>query len=484
MSKYKFIIIFYFLSYGIFSQINPETKRTNWWYFGQGAGIDWSSGSPVGVSNGQTNSYEGASSISDLNGNLLFYSDGNTIWNKNHVPMQGGNNLLGCDNIPTIVQVSQNALIIPHPGNDSLYYLFHLGCLDFQLYTLKYTVINVKLNNGLGKVISANSHLTLTKAQGLTACRHSDGCSTWIVCKDTSNNYNFFKFSNNGLSLSPTVNISPFGKGNPNSHTTNFKFSNDLSMMAEISFREYNFDTLAIFKFNNASGTLSNCVKIEVNHGHVYGLCFSPDNSKLYTGSEFFGDIILPPLYQYDLSNYSETIIQNSKYLVYQDSAWHGHMQLGPDNKIYFARGTAFFSYGNADSIGVINNPNLLGSACGLNLNAVYLAGKQSIASLPNFDQGYFYPQLNNTCVTSIEEINKHHFIVFPNPAVDFLNIENTEGFNFEFQIIDINGKVALMGYLNSFETKRITLDQLTNGIYILLLKNNNTIINYKLIKN
>jgi len=69
------------------AQINSETKRANWWYFGQGAGINFSSGFPVAVNNGQTNSYEGSASISDKNGNLLFYSDGNTIWNKNHVPM-------------------------------------------------------------------------------------------------------------------------------------------------------------------------------------------------------------------------------------------------------------------------------------------------------------------------------------------------------------------------------------------------------------
>ena len=96
-------------------QINSETKRANHWYFGQGAGIDWSTGSPIAVTNGQSNSLEGASSISDKDGNLLFYSDGNTIWNKNHVPMQGGFNLLNCNAPSPIIQLSQSALIIPHP---------------------------------------------------------------------------------------------------------------------------------------------------------------------------------------------------------------------------------------------------------------------------------------------------------------------------------------------------------------------------------
>jgi len=54
-------------------------------------------------------------------------------------------------------------LIIPHPGNDSLYYLFHLGCLDFTQYTLRYTIVNIKLNGGLGSVVSALNPLIKQK---------------------------------------------------------------------------------------------------------------------------------------------------------------------------------------------------------------------------------------------------------------------------------------------------------------------------------
>ncbi|MBK6522464.1 MAG: T9SS type A sorting domain-containing protein [Sphingobacteriaceae bacterium] len=241
---------------------------------------------------------------------------------------------------------------------------------------------------------------------------------------------------------------------------------------------------MAIFKFNNSNATLSNCIKIEVIHGHAYGLCFSPDNSKLYTGSEFFGDIILPPLYQYDLTNYNQASIQSSQFLVHQDSVWYGHMQIGIDNKIYFARGTGSLLYGNADSIGVINNPNLPGIACSLNLNSVSLNTKQSYASLPNFDQAYFYPLLNNSCVTEVEEISINHFKIYPNPTINFMIIENIQGFDFEMQIFDVNGKIIETSYISAFETKNINTTQLSSGIYILQLKNNSKVLNYKLIKN
>src|SRR3982751_1068031 len=62
-------------------------KECNIWYFGSGAGLDFNSGSPVSITGGMINTSEGCAAISDTSGAILFYSDGMTVWNKNHVPM-------------------------------------------------------------------------------------------------------------------------------------------------------------------------------------------------------------------------------------------------------------------------------------------------------------------------------------------------------------------------------------------------------------
>ena len=54
------------------------------WYFGQNAGLDFNSGSPVALTNGQLVTYEGCATISSTMGQLLFYTDGITVYNKNH----------------------------------------------------------------------------------------------------------------------------------------------------------------------------------------------------------------------------------------------------------------------------------------------------------------------------------------------------------------------------------------------------------------
>lgn len=70
-------------------------KQTAFWYFGTYAGLDFNSGNPIALTDGQLNTDEGCTAISDFNGNLLFYTDGVTVWNKNHVTMLNGENLNG-----------------------------------------------------------------------------------------------------------------------------------------------------------------------------------------------------------------------------------------------------------------------------------------------------------------------------------------------------------------------------------------------------
>ena len=77
-----------------------------------------------------------------------------------------------------------------------------------------------------------------------------------------------------------------------------------------------------------------------------------------------------------------------------------------------------------------------------------------------------------------------NHFKIYPNPSNEYIIIENKEGFNFLIEIFDIYGNITETNYINAFENKKINTIQLTDGVYILQLKNNNTFLNYKFFKN
>lgn len=119
--RYKFFIIFLLYTTFVFSQ-----QEASVWYFGQNAGIKFhSDGSVTPLTDGQLNTSEGCATISDNSGNLLFYTDGTTVWNKNHQVMQNGTGLMGS------WSSTQSATIVPKPGSSNIYYVF---TLDYEVH--------------------------------------------------------------------------------------------------------------------------------------------------------------------------------------------------------------------------------------------------------------------------------------------------------------------------------------------------------------
>ena len=102
LSKYlKYFILILSVQYTI------AQKEATHWYFGEKAGLDFTSGSPVVVTNGALRTDEGCATISDATGKLLFYTDGSTVWNRNHHIMPTGTGLLGNSTS------TQSAIIVP-----------------------------------------------------------------------------------------------------------------------------------------------------------------------------------------------------------------------------------------------------------------------------------------------------------------------------------------------------------------------------------
>ncbi len=104
---------------------NNDRLRGNYWYFGQQVGMDFSTCSPQFLSDSQLGSpgIEGSASISDTSGNLVMYTDGETVWDRNHNVMPNGTGLMG--NISTV----QSSVIVPRPGTQDWYYIFTAGLL-------------------------------------------------------------------------------------------------------------------------------------------------------------------------------------------------------------------------------------------------------------------------------------------------------------------------------------------------------------------
>lgn len=370
MLKRKFFIS---IIVSILSVLSHAQNEANFWFFGENAGLGFSSGSPVAISTGQINCMEGTASMSDpVTGALLFYSDGRTVWDATHSIMPNGTGLAGG------ASSTMAALIVPLPGSSTIYYLFTTD--DYQnsgASGFNYSIVDMTANGGLGDVISNNNLLFAPCAEVNHAVKHANCTDYWIMARDlTGNSYRAFLLTSTGLNITPVV--SPVGLSITTPGFGTGKFSPNGKKFATTYGTSLPSGNIQLFDFNILTGQLSNPVLLYRIHPW-YGLSFSPDNSKLY-GSRYYSSI-----YQWDLSSGDTTAIKSSMtHIDYSENL--PQLQIGKDHKIYITG-----SYSSL--IDKINFPNLAGASCDFADDQISL-GVLAQYGLPAFPENYFNESL------------------------------------------------------------------------------------------
>ncbi len=388
--------------------LQAEAQKTAYtWYFGKYAGIDFNVNPPTKINNSAMRTVEGTSCVSDpTTGQILFYTNGDSIWNKNHQLMPNGFGLGGH------FSTSQSAVAVPDPGNSNRYYVFTIYA-QANLYApfccgsggLNYNIVDLTADNGLGDVIIKNQPLLTPTTEKLCAVQHCNGQDYWIVAHQWGTN-NFYSYPLTPAGIGTPV-ISSEGTvhqdvGSANAWETigYMRISPNAKMLAVAISQEVK--RVELFSFDNNTGIVGDSLFSDAVFPNTcgtsgpYGVCFSPDNSKLYVSYNVPGvgascsDV--SAVYQYNLNATtgaamlaSRTTVQTSNNIQY------GALQIGPDQNIYIAKS-------GLPQLDVIQNPNATGAACGYTLNAFNLntfsGPYQSLLGLPNFCETLLNPPL------------------------------------------------------------------------------------------
>lgn len=173
----------------------PEHRN---WYFGYGAALEMNGTSPVSLGTSPMQTDEGVASISGANGELLFYTNGETVWHSAHAPMPNGTGLAGH------FSSTQSALIVPVPDNAGSYYIFTTPAqvlIAGGVYDgLAWSMVEMSLNGGLGDVTLKNIELEGPVVEKLSATRHANGRDVWVLAHGWENaNYHAYLVTCSGV---------------------------------------------------------------------------------------------------------------------------------------------------------------------------------------------------------------------------------------------------------------------------------------------
>ena len=418
-------------------------------------------------------------SISDYEGNLLFYSNGCAVANRLHQIMPNGDSINeggffdiqwrgDCGNgYPG----RQDIMILPDPGNEAGYYILHnLVNIDFvtgeiAIDTLSYSYIDMTLDTGLGDVTVKNAtlHAGLHLWSYLTAMRHANGRDWWIVFPDMDRGYHVYLLDSEGFHYDGLQSIGINYHWRNASASGDAKFSPDGTRYAYFN----EFDGLQLYAFERESSQLEQIGQIDILIDTVqvgFASCeWSPSSEFLYL---IKSDSI------WQLDTWAEPLESGLEFI----AAHNGVLDplstrffisaLGPDCRIYIRPGSG------SNSFHVIHSPDERGVACDLQQQGIRLPNISATGSFPNFPR--FRVDEEDKCDPSIVSAfgelvyYRRDLVTYPNPVHNDLTIELPEGvgdgmlyvLNMQGQMVYTKEVSVLTGSL------QLSMSQLPVGLY------------------
>jgi gliding motility-associated-like protein len=357
------------LCFGI--SLTRAQNRDNTWFFGSSLGMQFNGGGMSIIPAGTSPFYSpyAAASYSDpATGNMLFYTNGSTVYNRRHQVMDNGDFINGS-------QLAVHCYIVPHPGIKDQYFIISSSSQNSRLY---YAIIDMNMDNGFGGVVSKVNPINIAKAdKAFTVVRDLYDDGYWLITHMYGQNqFICYRIGKNGIETPGVASmagpIMPGGDGfeyirgkmTSNSTGTEFLFSNGTN-------EDY---FLQLYAFDKRCGKVTFKTNFQPDILQAYAplayAAFSPDDKLVYAAWFYISTQNF--LYQYNLNDPDPDA---TRVRLHAQLMELGDMQVGPDGKIYMA---AVENGMVSSKISVINNPNVAGAGCDFRLYQYSLSNNPS----------------------------------------------------------------------------------------------------------
>ncbi|MGB5023809.1 MAG: T9SS type A sorting domain-containing protein [Saprospiraceae bacterium] len=386
-------------------------------------------------------------SISEIKGKILLFTDGLNIYGRNLDIIENGEELnpgeVRNDFSSAFYPVAYNHILLPRPGYDDQYVLFHFsvsynrdpGDQIRSVVADKFLLTSIYKDKLLDDFkVGEKNNLILAgnfNNSHLAYCRHANGRDWWLVFeKYNSNKHYIYLLDPSGIKLYAEQEIGIIG--GKYDWSGNSIFSPDGTMYIKYCF-DYG---IQLFNFDRCSGSLSNSIQLKtyVNPELKEASIAVSSNSRFLYINDY------TRIWQYDLDQinvpgFIDTIGFWDGYFI-KDVLTTGfyQMALADDGKIYLS------CHSGNIYLHCIDKPNEKGLASDFKLRNIilecWMAGGLPI--MPNYQLG----PVNNSVCDSLSYLAKHDwtntFKIYPNPTTDEIYFSNADTTLFPDLIIDI----------------------------------------------
>ena len=345
-------------------------QRANVWYFGQNAGIDFNQIPAIPLDDSQMDAPEGCTAISDRNGVVVFYTDGNDVFVKDKVT---GVHSLVDTGIGGNTLSAQSVIAVPFPNDETLYYIFTTeeigsGTGNFEF---KYSVFDIKLNNGAGGIAKKNIALFSKSTERITANNN------WVIIHEYgNNNFRAYPLTTTGLGNAIVSSMgTDHSTSSPEFGQGYMKFSGDGSKIAVAIADGSGQNYVDVFEWTDSIGQVTDYKQLDLTADGAVG--------KVYV-VEFFGNKLFATVQGAGSSMIMEyradtLSLMHSINPIMSTTGELGAIQVSPNGQVMVA-------INGSGSLGVINVQPDTAQASTFNANGFALAGgTTSHLGLPNY---------------------------------------------------------------------------------------------------
>ncbi len=331
-------------------------KYVDAWYFGNGAGVlfNGSADNPKDTTGGLLVP-EGVAKMTDPTNSLIFYTDGQNVFDRNNNPIFAVGD--STKRLNGDLTNSQGVTIIPKTsckGCQAEYYVFTLSKNPKGENLLYYSIVDMKLNKGKGGISVLNQLVSPVPATSRLLASEGGQGFYWLLVQDmNSNTTRTYKISNVGISA-PLTSQGGTQMTSTTGNGSTTKISVDWTKMA-VAVPGPPRNKVDLFDFDPKTGKPTYQMSIDLGPSPpvVYGLEYSPNKEVLYVSLKGDGVSVASKILQFDLSSKDSAKVAKSMAELYSSFEKIGALQVDP-----VFNTVIFVAIDGSNALAKITNPN------------------------------------------------------------------------------------------------------------------------------